>query len=183
MSNITKLIILTIIGLILAGISIYLIGGKRQDYDAEVTIKAPVGQIFPYAVKPELKQLWMKGLDDQALTEGDAIEEGVFLKSTRVLGGVSEQFDDEVIRFQENEIISIKSRNKRLSSTTMLKFKEIGNGTKVTFKRVVKFNGIDRFKTVFADAPFQQELEKDLDELAKLIESNVSDSGSSDTSN
>ena len=174
MSNLTKLIMLLAIGLILAGGSIYLIGGKRQDYTVTATIKAPVGQIFPYVVKPELKRQWMKGLNDQEITQGDTIEEGALLRSTRTSNGVSESFDDEVIRFRENEIISIKSKNKRLTSTTMLKFKEQGDGTKVTFTRVINFNGIDRFKTVFAKSDYKGELERDLGELVKLVEGNMS---------
>ena len=67
MSNLTKIIMLLVIGVITAGCSIYLIGGKKQPFDAEVIIKAPVGQIFPYIVQPELKKLWMKGLVDQQI--------------------------------------------------------------------------------------------------------------------
>ena len=174
MSNLTKLLMLLAIGLVLAAGSIYLIGGKRQDYKSSATIKAPVGQIFPYVVDPQLKQQWMKGLNDQEITQGDSVAEGSLLKSTRTSNGISESFDDEVIRFSENEIISVKSKNKRLTSTTMLKFKELGDGTKVTFTRVIKFHGIDRFKTVFAQSDFQSELERDLGELVKLVESNMS---------
>lgn len=177
MSNITKLIMLLVIGFVLAGCSIYLIGGKKQPYEAEVIIKAPVGQIFPYVANPELKQLWMKGLVEQELTSGEPIGEQSLLTSIRNTGGVTEQFDDEVIRFSENEIVSVKSTNKRLTLTTMIRLKEEGNGTRVTYKQVIKFNGIDRFKTVFAESNYQQELELDLAELAKLINAKLANPG------
>ena len=173
MSNISKLLMLLAIGVVLACSSVYLIGGKKQEFDAEVVIKAPVGQIFPYLSQPQLKKQWMQGLVDQQLTDGDAIAEGAMLQSTLTSNGVSEQFQDEVIRFRENEIVSIKSRNPRLSSTTMLKLKEEGSGTRVSYKRVVQYNGIDRFKTVFSESTFQQELEQDLDKLVKMVEDNV----------
>lgn len=182
MSNISKLIMLLAIGLVIAGCSIYLIGGKKQLFHAEVVIKAPVGQIFPYVVQPDLKRLWIKGLIEQQLTEGDEIGEGSFLKSTVQSNGKTESFDDEVIRYYDNEIVSIKSKNPRLSSTMMVKLKEEGSGTRVTYKRIVQYKGIERFKTIFADSQDQQELEKDLNELARLIENNVADPGSSATS-
>ena len=174
MSNLTKLIVLLVIGILIAGCSIYLIGGKKQPYDAELIIKAPIGQIFPYVVQPELKKRWMKGLVDQKLIDADAVDEGVSLRSTRIIGGETEQFEDRVIRYQANEIISTRARNNRLSSTIMIRLKEEGSGTRVTYRRVVRFYGIDRFKTVFSESEFQQELERDLEELAKLIERNVS---------
>ena len=181
MSNIAKVLMLLVIGLVIAAVTIYLIGGKKQEFNAELIIKAPVGQIFPYVAKPELKQLWMKGLVEQQLTVGDSVKEGSLLKSTVMSNGMTESFNDEVIRYQENEIVSIKSKNKRLSSTTMMKFKEEGNGTRVTYKRVVKYNGIDRLKTVFAESHFQQELESDLRELNKLIENNLANPSNTST--
>ena len=181
MSNISKLVMLFAIGLVLAGCSLYLIGGKKQTFDTEAVIKAPVGQIFPYVVQPDLKQLWIKGLVEQQLTEGDEIAEGAFLKSTVNSNGRTESFDDEVIRYRDNEIVSIKSNNPRLSSTMMVKLKEEGSGTRVTYKRIVKYKGIERFKTMFADSQDQQELETDLGELVRLIEKNVANPGASAT--
>ena len=181
MSNISKLVMLFAIGLVLTGCSLYLIGGKKQTFDTEAVIKAPVGQIFPYVVQPDLKQLWIKGLVEQQLTEGDEIVEGAFLKSTVNSNGRTESFDDEVIRYRDNEIVSIKSNNPRLSSTMMVKLKEEGSGTRVTYKRIVKYKGIERFKTMFADSQDQQELETDLGELVRLIEKNVANPGASAT--
>ena len=181
MSNISKLVMLFAIGLVLTGCSLYLIGGKKQTFDTEAVIKAPVGQIFPYVVQPDLKQLWIKGLVEQQLTEGDEIVEGAFLKSTINSNGRTESFDDEVIRYRDNEIVSIKSNNPRLSSTMMVKLKEEGSGTRVTYKRIVKYKGIERFKTMFADSQDQQELETDLGELVRLIEKNVANPGASAT--
>ena len=125
--------------------------------------------------------MWIKGLVEQQLTEGDEIAEGAFLKSTVNSNGRTESFDDEVIRYRDNEIVSIKSNNPRLSSTMMVKLKEEGSGTRVTYKRIVKYKGIERFKTMFADSQDQQELETDLGELVRLIEKNVANPGASAT--
>ena len=171
MSNLAKFIMLLSIGLVLATASIWLIGGKKKEYDTKVAINARASQIFPYLVNPDLKKDWMRGFVEQELISESPIEEGSELRTVQEFNGDTTEAIGQVIRYAENEIISIKFSNHRMLLTSILKLKEINKKTEVEYRLIVSPNALNRFTTVFSADEYQSDIERDLDNLVRQVES------------
>ncbi len=183
MSNLAKFLMLFCIGTLLAAASVWLIGGKKLEFDTSATVSAVPGQIFPYLVTPDLKKKWMQGLVEQELVDASAIEEGTMSRSVVESNGYTDEFDDEVIRFAQDEILSIKSSSDRMHSTWFFRLNENDNKTELTYRRIILFKGIERFKSVFSRDDYQREIEDDLSRLIKLVESDAVNQQSSANGN
>ena len=118
MSNLSKFLLLLFIGLVLAAVCIWFIGGKKQEFDTTATLNVQPSQVFPYVVDPELKKKWMTGLVEHEVIDSSKIDELTQLRTVLEANGQTIDFDDLVIRFTENEIITIKSRSKPMMLTS-----------------------------------------------------------------
>ena len=158
------------IGLMLSAASIWFIGGKKHTYYNVRTVKARAYQVFPYLTDPELKKKWQDNLMEQRLVS-DAMEEGAELRTVIEEGEKTIEFEDHVIRFAKNEVVSIRSRGADVTSTSFVRLKPRGEDTtEIDFRRIVKLGGLKRFMSVFGEDLNQQALDDDLAKLIKLIE-------------
>lgn len=157
------------IGLLLAAASIWFIGGKKQTYYNVRTVKAQAYQIFPYLIDPELKKKWRDNLVEQRLVS-DVMEEGAELRTVLEFGDETIEYEDRVLRFAKNEVVSIRSRGSETTSTSFVRLKPAGEETEIDFRRIVRLGGVKRFMSVFADDSNQQALDEDLAKLIKLVE-------------
>jgi len=170
MSNITKLLMLLAIGLLLSAASVWFIGGKKQTYYNVRTVKARPYQVFSYLVDPELKKKWRNNLMEQRMVS-DEMAEGAELRTVIESGDQTIEFEDRVIRYTKNEIVSIRSRGGETTSTSFVRLKPKGDdSTEIDFRRIVRLGGSKRFMSVFTENLNQQELDDDLERLIKLVE-------------
>ncbi len=171
MSNLAKFIMLLSIGLVLAAASIWFIGGKKKEYDTSVEINARASQIFPYLVDSDLKKDWMQGFVEQELIGESPIEEGSEVRTVQESDGDPIETIGLVIRYAENEIISIKYNSHQRLLTSIFKLKEINKKTEVEYRLIVRANGLKRFTSVFSEDEYRKEIERDLNNLVKRVES------------
>lgn len=170
MSNFAKFILLLSIGLVLALVSIWLIGGKNREYDTKVAINARASQIFPYLVDSDLKKEWIQGFVEQELIGESPVEEGSELRTIHESNGKTIEATGSVIRFAENEIISIRSNSHGTLLTSIFKLKEINKKTEVEYRLIVRAHGLNRFTTVFSEDEYRKEIERDMNNLVKRVE-------------
>ena len=176
MSNLTKILMLLGIGLFLTLASAYFVGGKKKEYDVSATIKARPYQLFPYLTDPELKKKWMTSLVDQEVITDGPIAEDTELNSVIRIDDENVDFRSLVIRFSKNEVLSIKSRNEELTWTTFFRLEGTDDVTKLDYRRILKNDGMRRLMAVLSEDEYQVELEKELANLVKLVESEVDNS-------
>jgi uncharacterized protein YndB with AHSA1/START domain len=184
MSNITKLLMLLSIGLLLAVASVWFVGGKKKVSSVTTTVNASPEQIFPYLVETDLKRQWLPSLIDQELipsledieAEREPIfEEGVEISSTMRLNDENQQMQGEVIRYSENELVTVKSRNENITITHFFRLKEKGGRTEIDYRKIVRHNGIQRLLSVFEEDTTQVDVEEEISRLARLVESDTDD--------
>lgn len=184
MSNITKLLILLAIGLILAAASVWFIGGKKKEYDIVATVQARPYQLFPYLVEPELKKKWMSGLVNENVVvdpadeseDAGTVKEDALLDATFDIDGESLNFKGTIIRYAKNEIASFKYRNDDMHRTSFFRLKGKNDTTQLEYRRIVRLDGMRRFSSVFADDSNQADIERELDRLVSMVESEVDNS-------
>lgn len=157
------------IGLLLSAASVWFIGGKPKKYDNVRTVKAQAYQVFPYLVDPDLKKRWRDGLVEQRLVSDEMGEEAE-LRTVLDMEDGQVEFEDRVIRYAKNEIVSIRSKSSDLTATSVIQLKPRGEETEIDFRRIIRLGGMKRFMSVFAEDLNQRALDEDLTRLIKIVE-------------
>ena len=179
MSNITKLLMLLVIGLLLAAASIWLIGGKKKVYSIATNINARPQQLFPYLIEPELKKQWLPSIVNEELIPSlEDIEndrEPVFAENAKIISDIEFEgrplrMNGRVIRFTKDQLVSVKYSNEELSLTYFFRLKPKTNSTEVEFQKIIRFDGFKRFTSVFAEDNNKALLQQEISQLSKLIE-------------
>ena len=101
MSNIAKFLMLLLIGVVIAVISLWLVGGKKQAYEAKVSIDAPAPVIFRYLIDGKERKRWQVGLIECNPTSDT--KESVGSRTATLVEVDGEQVEYESILQQQNE--------------------------------------------------------------------------------
>lgn len=180
MGNITKLLMLLGIGLLLAAASIWFIGGKKKEYSVKIAVNARPQQVFPYFADVEKKKLWLTSIVSEELIPSRAdieaerepvFQEGTHILSTMNLDGETIEMRGNIIRFSQNELLSIKFRNDAMALTRFFHLKLKTSSTEINYRKIIRHNGFQRFFSVFENDNHQAEIEEAISRLAKLLES------------
>ena len=173
------------IGLLLAIASIWFIGGKKKEYNLTTTINARPQQLFPYLVESELKKRWLTSIVNEELVAStadvEADREPVFEENREInslinINGETLEFKSQVIRYQQDQTLSIKSQNEDLVLTHFFRLKPKGNSTELVYRKIMKLNGLGRLLAVFEEDVNQAVLEQEVSRLAQIVESEVDNS-------
>jgi hypothetical protein len=165
------------IGVIIATVSIWLIGGKQRDYRIAIRVEAQPHQLFPYLVQPDLKKRWNPDLISQTIVSSDTtIKEGVELLTRRVLNNKEIESRDQFIRFQRDTLVSINSNSDDFFCSSYYKLNPIDNDTEVVCQRVLNYKGLRRFFAVLNEDTMQEQLEDEMRRLVETVEKEVDNS-------
>lgn len=178
MSLPAKLLIFLLIVAGVAATSLWIIGGKKNEYSTSLLINAQPQQVFPYLTQPEHLKSWIDGLTEVSELVKPPEEKlpTPAVTTLRVFqneNGKQVRFQDEIIRFDPNKLVSVQSRNRShvVTSIYQLELKD-DNKTSLTY-RVKKANrGIGRFFAPLNQANIQEQMENDARRLKELVEKN-----------
>lgn len=177
MSSLTKALILLALGILISIVSVWLIGGKKQNFDKTISIKARPYQLFPYLIDSDLRKKWNPGLVKQSsISDPDEISEGYqFLSRWKT---DDSEFDsrDQVLRYQQDAIVSIRSKTPDTTTTSFYKLTGKGNDTMLEYRRVVRFQGLKRLLSVFKNDTLSEEIEEEIQRLISVVENEVDNS-------
>ena len=152
-------------------------GGKTGDFSTALRINADSDVIFPYLTEPDRIMRWMTGVVEVEKLDSNLDEKGDSLrnKTSRVvmINGKKIRFDDEVLRFEENVALSVKSSNTSIVVTSIFQLEqsEPKNGqTDLTYRIKTDNRGIARILAPLRKNPVQGQIEDDVRRLKMILE-------------
>lgn len=178
MSLPAKLLITLLIVAGVAASSLWIIGGKKNEYSTSLVIDAQPQQVFPYLTQPDLLKSWIDGLaevselvkpPEEKLPSPAVTTPRVF----RSANGKQIRFQDEIIRFDPDKLVSVQSRNGShvITSIYQLELKE-DNKTSLTYRVKTANRGVGRFLAPLNSTNIQEQMENDARSLKELVEKN-----------
>ncbi len=156
---------------------LWLAGGQKIESSATINIAAAVDDVFPFLLEPEKLKAWVYGLEDVArLTPQDnsgSRSRPPGLSRTLTHDGTATQFDDEVIRYEKNELLSVQSTNSNQTVTSIFKLKPSGNETRLSCRVTITYHGIGRLVSPLKKDEFhhRKRIDENMRALKQLIES------------
>jgi uncharacterized protein YndB with AHSA1/START domain len=163
----------------IVGAGLWLAGGKKQECSAEIEIVAPPNIVFEFLVEPRKLKSWMTNITEVAkLVPAEKTEFGpTRVVTTRIvnLDGKQTTYEDEVIRFQENEFLSVQSidANHVITSIFSLQPESEGTTTRLSYRITVAHQGLGRLLApIRSNSQFsQRQLNADIRVLKEKVES------------
>lgn len=175
MSVPAKLVLWISIITAVVAIGLWLVGGKKQEYSAAIQIEASPDVVFAYLTEAEKHKSWITGLAHVERLESNSDENGdpKRITTTRVisLNGKKSRFEDEVIRFEPDESLTVRSSNNDQAITSIYSLRPRDSQTYFTY-RVIKLNrGIKRLLSPLSRDKTQNQVDDDVRKLKQLVES------------
>ncbi|MCH2181446.1 MAG: SRPBCC family protein [Mariniblastus sp.] len=174
MSGIVKFLLFLAIAVVIAVGCLWFLGGKKQEYSTVVSINASPDQVYPYLIEPDRLKKWKSELlDIQPLSEGP-VELGSKSVSTLQVNGKTRVCNDEVIRFQENRVFTVRSRGPNTILSSIFKLENESGKTGLSYQIKLTTRGFDRLFVPFQDSDRTQKgMVRDALALKKIVESEI----------
>lgn len=170
MSNIAKLLMLFCIGVIVAAVCLWLIGGKKQAFDALVSIDAPPNVVFKYLTDCEQRKRWQVGLYECRTTSDTENTVGSRGITVLEIEGEQVEFQEEILRYQENEFLSVRAIGANEISTAIFRLEPLQGSTNFTYKVKAEPTGFSRLMAPFAEPATQERIDDEVLKLKRLVE-------------
>ena len=174
MNSLVKFLLFLVIAVGIATGCLWFLGGKKQEYSTVVSINASPDQVYPYLIEPERVKKWRSELVEiRPLNEGP-VELGSKSVSTIQFNGRFRDFKDEVIRFQENQVFTVRSRAPNTILSSIFKLENESGKTGLSYQIKLTTRGFDRLFVPFQNTELrQQEMVRDALALKKIVESEI----------
>ena len=176
MSVLNRFALFLIIFLLVVMAGLWISGGKREQASATLAIEAHPSQIFDYLVQPEKLKQWVEDLAhvDQPIAPRQDTLPPKLLRVYRDSSGKEREFSDEVIRYNEHDILSIISNH---AGTTQVIFYQLdwdqeSQQSQFTYSIQETYSGLDRFIAPLQRNPLQRRIATEAQQLKRLVEAN-----------
>lgn len=170
-STSTKYLIYLLIILTLVVGVLWFVGGKKQEFQTQVTIPASPAQIFRFLHHPERLSKWSSEIVEFEMV-GEP-EQGLGARADLIIDdqGREVSVTQEVINFELDKMVALQRVNDWKRSTTIFRLDEQASGTEVTYRVKESRLGISRVLGLFANSGRQQRINEDILRLKKLVQS------------
>ena len=177
MTFLNKCLLFLAIVAFVGGASLWILGGKKNQYAASLEIDSLPHQIFPYLTQPDRLKQWIDGLEDvgrytpQIETELPTPPK----KTKRVMkiAGKNTRFDDQVIRYRDGKLLSVQSSNENMILTSIFQIERQPTGKSIFSYEIKTTNqSLGRFLAPIQKTELQSRVESDVQRLKELVEKN-----------
>ena len=152
--------------------ALWLFGGKKIKYETRLGIKAPPAVVFPYLTEAEKLKLWISGLSKIAFVNGAQDHVGAVAQVTLREGDRQFQYEDTVLRYEKDKLLSIRSENDVTSTTLVYRLEADGEETQLFYNVKKSRLGIGRLLALFSQDSTPNRVQNDLQNLKQLVEKN-----------
>ncbi|MEE2825222.1 MAG: SRPBCC family protein [Planctomycetota bacterium] len=174
MSGIVKFLLFLVIAMGITIGCLWFLGGKKQEYSTVVSINASTDQVYPYLTEPERIKKWNSELVEIRLLQEGPIELGSKLVSSLQFNGTTQVFKEEVIRFQENEVFTVRSRASDVIFSSIFKLENESGKTRLSYQVKLTNRGLNRLMAPLQDSDLrQQQMVRNVLALKKIVESEI----------
>ena len=175
MSNASKFIMWF---LIIAGVTtsgLWIAGGKNNEYSTALEIDDAPDMVFSFLTEPKKLKTWVTGLLEVGQFEpnkGNSGDPSSYIKTPRVVmeDGKEVRFEDEVIRFEQDKAISIRSSNSSIVLTSIFQLEPQEDKTQLNYRVTAVNCGIGRLLAPMQKSSIQTQIESDIRKLKSVIE-------------
>lgn len=183
MSFFSKILIFLLGLSVLAVVSAWIMGGESKKYSTRISIEASPVDVFQYLVDGEKMKQWANGIVSAGPYEADDDDAGAeevakleFKSLERVVSkdGKESVWEDSILRFEEGETLSIKSRKGGLARTIVFQLEEneIG-GTTIDYRLSRSASGWEQLLFAFQKEESRTHMGTEMTRLKNLVESEV----------
>lgn len=160
-----------IIVIAVGAIGIY--GSKKTSCSTELTIDAPAAAIFQYLRDSEKQKQWLDGLVQVTPVTDTADVVGSVARIVVDQNGKTIGFENKIIRFDENEALTIRSSNSSTVNTLVFQLRKINDSQTELVYRFRSANvGLGIFLNPFVDRSNRQDIiAAEARRLKELVES------------
>jgi len=172
-----------LIGLaVLAVVCAWIMGGESQKNSTRISIDASPNSVFRYLVDDEKITNWSNDLVSAGPYKNDEGSEPVTVERIVSENGNESVWQDSIMRYKLGESLSIQSRKGGLTKTTVFQLEENDlGGTNVLYRTIKSASGLEQLTFSFHEKTSKAQLDSEMKNLKKLIESEV-EPGSDDDS-
>ncbi len=158
---------------------LWILGGKQTEFSTALSIDAPPEVIFPYLTQPEQLKSWTTGLSEvEELLPAPKVglgSGGPVQTTMRVISmpdGSQARFDDRVIRFEENQFISVQSTGSQKVLIYIYQLEPRDGQTFLSYRLKSTNCGTGRFLApLSSNNDYQDRIDGDIRKLKALVES------------
>ena len=174
----SKFLLFVLIAVLIVCSGLWIIGGKKLEYSTRLIIEAPPQSVFPYLTKPEHLMQWIDGLsqiDELIPPPEDQLRHTTSYREMRNEDGSPIRFQDQVIRFTQNELLSVQSSSSSQIITSIYQLDaKADQKTDLTYRVKISNIGLGRFIGPLQTADVQRQIEDDARRLKELVEKSKS---------
>ncbi|MFT5301829.1 MAG: carbon monoxide dehydrogenase subunit G [Mariniblastus sp.] len=175
MPSFSKILLWLLIAVCIAIPALWLAGGKKHDFEATIDIDSTPDVVFSFVVDPDKNKTWMSGLRQIELYSDNQSEEGRDIGKTTSrtieIDAQELKFSDDVLRFEQDSALSVRSTNSQMVMTSIFRLTPKGDQTSLSYRITTQNSGIGRFMAVLNKTDTQARLDKDILALKNAIES------------
>lgn len=173
MRRILQIILVVLLLLVIVIAGLWAIGGRRYEYEFELSVNAPPERIYPYLTDPQLLPKWISGLVESKPVTKDGLHVGARSIETVEENARRITMESEVTRYEPNRVLESRLTNEMMDVLVIYELQPDGNGTRLRHKMSANYKGF--FIRVIAPligGSVRSKLEGDLNRLKHLTESN-----------
>jgi hypothetical protein len=176
MSPLSRILLFMSIAVVVVVAGLWISGGKKEEYSAKIEISAKPSQIFPYFIEPEKIKGWMSGLEEIDVPvppKEDYASPPELIRTVVDPDGKRIRYNDLVIRYSQNEILTVQSSATGTTQTSILQLEPIDSKTtKFSYFVKVTHNGVSRLIAPLQTSKLQDRVNADVQKLKGLVEKN-----------
>jgi hypothetical protein len=176
MTNLSKFSLMIVTIAVVAGAGLWMLGGKQVEYSTALQIDASPEVVFTYLTDPDRHKDWAAGLSEVGAFKPNTPANGnpVRMTTPRVVtvDGQSKYFEDEVLRYEPEKVLSVKSSNPTLILTSIFLLEPRESQTHLSYRVKRANSGLGRFIAPLRKDLIQTQIDADIRRLKELIETN-----------
>jgi hypothetical protein len=178
MSSSGKIGLWTLLIVVVAACSLWILGGKQHKYSTGLEINASPSTVFAFLTDAPSQIKWNTGLDEvgQFAPIIKTNNRTRVVKTPRVVtlaGGKKVKYDDQVIRFERNQKLTIQSTNHHRVVTSIFQLEPRDEKTFLTFRVLSASVGVGRLLSPLSKDETQTRIDNDIRKLKALVESSA----------
>ena len=173
MSGTTKLFLFLGVALVVALFVLWYLGGTKSVYDARVTVDATPETVFALLVDADSRKKWQTNLTDSKLITELPIQAGSRFESTFDVDNQQVSSVDDVLLFDQNEVVSIRHTQPAMVSTSIFKLTQSGEQTSLVYTVKELHVGWHRIAAPMQKSKTQARIDNEILQIKKLAESSA----------
>jgi uncharacterized protein YndB with AHSA1/START domain len=163
--------------LLIAAAALWIMGGKKKENQTSLEFDASPAQIWPYLTQPDGISQWFSGMVSIDPITAPPADSGAappppIRRVLQTADGAQKTYQDRVLRFEPEQILSLKSRSAGETLTWVYQLDAmVDDRTTVTLRVVQSASGIDRFLAPLNEGDWMEQIENDIRKLKQVVES------------